>query len=106
MKEVLSSIFILVLIYGVTIGYISVVVRGWDPILLFNGPAILVGDWVNKSAINYLGDPHSGNAGLTIPWVFGIRQVYFLTSIAFWGLIGLTGLYLTNKPVRMNYKLQ
>jgi hypothetical protein len=85
-----SKTFIIFLIYGIVIGSVSIIIWPRDPTWLFilNGPSLWLGDILYIYSIKYLGDPHSSYAHFTVPWIFRIPQVYFLTSVLFWGLLG------------------
>ena len=51
-------------------------------------PALL-GDQIYNLSIRYFGDTISPQAHYTIPWILRIPQVYVITSIVVYGLIGL-----------------
>ncbi len=97
-RKLLNLVFILVSIYGVTIGMVTVWKWPWDPMYLFNGPALWIGHEVYYSGIEYFG-PHTANDGFPVPWAFRIPQVFFLTSIMFWGSIGIMGYYLSKRSL-------
>ncbi|MDD5082927.1 MAG: hypothetical protein PHU08_06085, partial [Dehalococcoidales bacterium] len=67
------------------------VVRAWpmDSIMLINLPAVLAGDAIYRWTIQIWGNPASSQAHYTIPWISRIPQVYFLTSMVIWGILGL-----------------
>jgi len=84
-NSVKTRILMFFLIYGVIMGCVSIIIWPADPVFIFllNGPGLWLGDTVYTTAINYL-----SHSGLTIPWVFRIPQIYFMTSVLFWGLVG------------------
>lgn len=85
----MKKIIFVFLIYGVATGLISVWFgQNTDTLFLFNIPGTLIGDTVYGLSIKLLGNPHSPQAHYTIPWILRVPQVYILTSIVFWGLIG------------------
>jgi hypothetical protein len=72
-----------------------------DISVMVNFPASLTGDWIYQASIQYLGDPHSDQAGYTIPWILRVPQVYVLASVLFWGLAGLLVQLIRNGWVRV-----
>jgi len=99
-KNKILSIF---LAYGITIGFLSV--WWWyvsDNLFLPNIPAVLLGDQIYTSSIDVFGNPYSGQAHYTIPWILRIPQVYVSVSIVFWGLLGFI-VQLVRK--RVKYKM-
>lgn len=77
------------LIFGGGMGFW--VVRAWplDSIMLMDLPAVLAGDAIYRWTIQIWGNPASSQAHFTIPWIYRIPQVYFMTSIVIWGILGL-----------------
>ena len=84
-----TRVFLSILILGVITGAIATVLWPQDSSVLFNIPAILIGDKIYIWSINQLGDPSSFQAHYTIPWLLRIPQVYVVVSVVFWGLVGL-----------------
>ena len=96
-KNKILSIF---LAYGIIAGFLSV--WWWyisDNLFLPNIPAVLLGDQIYTVSIDSFGNPYSGQAHYTIPWMLRIPQVYASVSIVFWGLLGLI-VQLLNKRIR------
>ncbi len=85
-----NKVFIIFLIYGWLIGFLSFWWRGIsDAIFVFNIPGVMIGDQVYNLAINYFGEPISAQAHYTIPWILRVPQIYIPVSVLFWGLVGL-----------------
>ena len=86
------KIVLLFILYGTLVGILTILLYPRDPIYLYilNAPGLWLGDIVYNLAINLLGNPTSPQAHYTIPWIFRVPQVYLLTSIIFWTLIGIT----------------
>jgi len=85
-KNKLLAIF---LIYGIVMGFVSL--WWWnnsDSILFLNIPGMLLAEKVYSVSIELLGDPASGQAHFSIPWLLRIPQVCVPVSILFWGLLG------------------
>lgn len=84
-----NKIFISFLIYGCLVGFLSCWWRMVsDAIFIFNLPGIMLGDELYNLAISYFGNPNSSQAHYTIPWGWRIPQIYVLTSLIFWGIVG------------------
>lgn len=60
-----------------------------DSPFLPNLPAVLLGDQIYILSVDIFGNPHSGQAHYTVPWLLRIPQVYVFVSFVLWGLFGL-----------------
>ncbi|MFC1894122.1 hypothetical protein ACFLYR_08970 [Chloroflexota bacterium] len=101
-KNKIMSIF---LAYGFIAGFLSV--WWWyisDNLFLPNIPAVLLGDRIYTISIDIFGNPYSGRAHYTIPWMLRMPQVYASVSIVFWGLLGLI-VQLVHKRIRQKMLL-
>jgi hypothetical protein len=78
-------------IYGVVVGLLSVAWHGAgrEVPLPLNIPGELLAYSVYERAIQWLGNPGSPQADLSIPWLLRLPQVYVVASTVFWGLAGL-----------------
>lgn len=97
-----KRIFASLLILGVMSGVIATVLWPNDISVLFNIPAVLIGDKIYIWSINLLGDPSSPHAHYTIPWLLRIPQVYVIVSVLFWGLVGLVAQLVHNRKGEFN----
>ena len=85
-----NVLFILVVVYGLVVGFVSVWWWHYSDNLFFpNIPGILIGDKIYSLSINLLGDPLSSQANYSIPWVLRVPHIYVPVSIILWGLVGL-----------------
>jgi len=73
---------------GALTGLLAALAWPFDSTVLFNWPAVLVGDQVYGLAIQHLGDPSSASAHSTIPWTLRVPQVYLLVALLLSGLAG------------------
>jgi hypothetical protein len=76
--------------YGVIVGLASI--WWWhysDNVLPLNIPGTVLGDVVYRYSIEYLGDPYSGQAHFTVPWILRVPQVYAPVSAMVWGAVGM-----------------
>lgn len=90
-NNVLPSVRVAIsfLLVGILAGLVGVSMWPRDVGVIFNFPAVLLGDKIYHWSIILLGDPSSPNAHFTIPWVFRVPQVYVISSIVAWGMLGL-----------------
>jgi len=85
------------LLFGIIAGAMALIYSGYDSSVLFNLPAVLLGEGVYGLSIDLFGNPHSAHAHYTIPWLFRIPQVIPFVSVLFWGLLGLFGQIIFNR---------
>jgi hypothetical protein len=83
------AIGIACMIFAVGAGIAAALKSHVDSSILFNFPAVFLGDFIYRWSIQLLGDPSSFQAHYTIPWIFRGPQVYVLASIIIWGPVGL-----------------
>jgi hypothetical protein len=83
------AVFLSPLIFGVVTGILVVWLWPLDSSVLPNIFGVWLGDWIYHQAIAWIGDPNSGQAHNTIPWVFQIPQVYAIASTGLFALMGL-----------------
>ncbi|MDP2744760.1 MAG: hypothetical protein Q8P00_06825 [Dehalococcoidia bacterium] len=74
---------------GIVAGLVSYSTWPNDISVIFNIPGALTGDKLYRWSILLLGDPSSSQAHFTIPWILRIPQVYVLSSVIAWLLLGL-----------------
>jgi hypothetical protein len=97
-----ASVFLVFLLFGGIMGLLAV--YSWTTrsgetlplLILFNAPGILLGDELYVRSIDLLGEPSSEHAHFTIPWVLRVPQVYVISSMLSWGLVGLLAGLLTS----------
>jgi len=77
------------LVFGTAIGFSTAWLWPADSSFYFNVFGALLGDQVYDLSIQHFGDIISPQAHYTIPWVLRIPQVYVITSIVVYALIGL-----------------
>jgi hypothetical protein len=77
------------MIFAVCLGIWTAKISHQDSSVIFNFPGVLFGEAIYRWSIQLLGDPHSFQAHYTIPWLLRVPQVFVLTSILLWGLLGL-----------------
>lgn len=77
------------LVFGTAIGFFTAWLWPADSSFYFNVFGALLGDQVYNLSIQYFGDIISPQAHYTIPWILRIPQVYVITSIVLYGLVGL-----------------
>ena len=89
--QVLSKKAILLgfVVFGIAIGLLTASLWPADSSFYFNVFGALLGDQVYALSIQYFGDIVSPQAHYTIPWILRIPQVYVITSIVLYGLVGL-----------------
>ena len=86
MKKIIVAGFVFL---GIVLGLITVWFdQNTDTLFLLNVPGTLLGDAIYNISIELFGESHSAQAHYTIPWVLRVPQVYVLTSIILWGVIG------------------
>ena len=84
-----KAILVGFLVFGTAIGFFAVWLWPADSSFYFNVLPALLGDQVYNLSIRYFGDIISPQAHYTIPWILRVPQVYVITSIVVYGLIGL-----------------
>ena len=84
-----KAILVGFLVFGTAIGFFAVWLWPADSSFYFNVLPALLGDQVYNLSIRYFGDIISPQAHYTIPWILRIPQVYVITSIVVYGLVGL-----------------
>ena len=77
------------LVFGTVIGFLTAWAWPADSSFYFNAFGALLGDQVYNLSIRYFGDIISPQAHYTIPWILRVPQVYVITSIVVYGLVGL-----------------
>jgi len=77
------------LVSGTAIGFFAAWLWPADSGFYFNVLPALLGDQVYNLSIQHFGDMISPQAHYTIPWILRIPQVYVITSIVLYGLVGL-----------------
>lgn len=86
MKKLMITGFI---ILGIAVGFIAIWYdQHYDMPFLLNLPGTFLGFGIYSGSIDLFGDPHSSQAHFTIPWILRIPQVYVLSSVLFWGILG------------------
>lgn len=85
------------LIFAIAVGFASIGTWTKDISVLLNLPAVIVGDIVYQWSILVFGDASSFQAHYTIPWILRVPQVYMLTSIVLWGVVGFLVQLVYNK---------
>jgi hypothetical protein len=85
-----SKVLIGFLFFGIIIGLLT---AWWshisDGVFWLNFPGILYGDAVYEYSVKFFGPSSSAQLHYTTPWLFGVPQVYVLSSAVFWGVCGL-----------------
>jgi hypothetical protein len=76
------------LLFGVVLGLGSAFLWPQDLGVYLNVFGTAAGDWTYHAAIQLIGNPNSGQAHFTIPWIFRIPQVYAWVSPVLYGAIG------------------
>jgi hypothetical protein len=94
------TVFSSFLLFGLVTGILAVVLWPMDTSVYPNLLAAWVGELVYVNAIELIGDPHSAQAGYTIPWVLRVPQVYGFTSLALCACLGLAAQWLYNRHPR------
>jgi len=77
------------LTFGIAIGFLTAWAWPADSSFYFNAFGALLGDQVYNLSIRCFGDIISPQAHYTIPWILRVPQVYVITSIVVYGLVGL-----------------
>jgi len=77
------------LVFGIVLGLASALLWPQDPGVYLNILGTAAGDWFYHAAITLIGNPNSGQAHTTIPWILRIPQVYGWVSPLLYGAIGL-----------------
>ena len=83
-----KAILIGFLVFGTAIGFFAAWLWPADSSFYLNIFPALLGDQVYNLSIRYFGDIISPQAHYTIPWILRIPQVYVVTSIVVYGLVG------------------
>jgi len=83
------AVFLGFLTFGLATGILAVLLWPNDSCVLPNVFGVWLGDWMYVQTIEWFGDPHSAQAGLTIPWVFQVPQVYLTASTGLCAAVGL-----------------
>lgn len=97
------AVFSSFLIFGLASGMLAVALWPMDASVYPNVLAACVGDWIYVHAIEFIGDPHSDQAHLTIPWILRVPQAYAPVSFALCGALGAAIQWLYNRrPRRRN----
>ena len=76
-------------IFGLLAGTFSGLADYREDLNISNFIGVFLGDEIYRYAINHLGNPHSFQAGYTIPWIFRVPQIYLYTSLISYSIIGL-----------------
>ena len=95
-----KAVFLSFLIFGSVTGFLLFKTWPSEGAIYISIPPAVIGDEIYSSSIRYFGDPSSAQAHYTIPWVLRIPQVYFFTSIGFWGVTGLIVQLVYNRKKR------
>ncbi|MGE5141117.1 MAG: hypothetical protein ACM3JD_16740 [Rudaea sp.] len=95
-----SAVFSGFILFGLITGILAVVLWPMDISVYPNVLASWVGEWVYVHSIELIGDPHSAQAGYTIPWVLRVPQVYAFTSMGLCAGLGLAAQWLYNRHPR------
>lgn len=82
------AFFLGFLVFGLATGILAVWLCPNDSSVLPNVFGVWLGDWMYVQAIQWIGDPHSSQAGYSIPWFFRVPQVYVMASTGWCALIG------------------
>jgi hypothetical protein len=96
-----KAIFFSFLAFGAALGFFTAWLWPADSSVYFNVFGVLLGDPVYDLSIRYFGDIISPQAHYTIPWVLRIPQVYVITSIVVYALIGLLLQLVTNRCLKI-----
>ena len=83
------AVFLSFLTFGLATGILAALLWPLDVCVLPNVFGVWLGDWMYVQTIEWFGDPHSSQAGLTIPWIFQVPQVYVTTSPGLCASVGL-----------------
>ncbi len=89
-KVLIVSFFL----FGITLGLASALLWPRDLGVYINILGTAAGDWVYRTAIAWIGNPYSGQAHFTIPWLLRIPQVYAWITPVIYAVIGLAVQYL------------
>ncbi len=84
-----TAVFLSFLIFGLVTGFLIFLTWPSEGSIYIGMPPVIIGDEIYSSSIRHFGDPSSLQAHYTIPWALRIPQVYFFSSTAFWGVMGL-----------------
>jgi hypothetical protein len=76
------------LFLGVVLGLASAFLWPQDLGVYLNVFGASAGDWIYRTSIQLVGDPNSGQAHYTIPWMARVPQVYAWISPVLYGIIG------------------
>ncbi len=96
-----TAVFLSFLIFGSVTGFLLLMTWPSEGAIYIGIPPVIIGDEIYSSSTRYFGDPSSAQAYYTIPWVLRIPQVYFFSSIGFWGVTGLIVQLVYNRKVRV-----
>lgn len=91
------AVFLSCLTFGLVTGLLALALWPMDTSVYPNFPAAWLGDWVYVHAIEWIGDPHSAQAGYTVPWLLRVPQVHALASITLWGGLGIAAQWFYNR---------
>ncbi len=84
-----KAILLAFLVFGTVMGFFTAWLWPADSSSYFNFFPAVLGDQVYNLSIQHFGDIISPQAHYTIPWILRVPQVYVITSIIAYGLIGL-----------------
>jgi len=84
-----KAVLIGFLVFGTAIGFFAAWLWPADSSFYLNIFPALLGDQVYNLSIQHFGHMISPQAHYTIPWILRIPQVYVITSIVLYGLVGL-----------------
>jgi hypothetical protein len=96
-----QAIFFSFLAFGTALGFFTAWLWPADSSVYFNVFGALLGDQVYDLSIQHFGDIISPQAHYTIPWVLRIPQVYIITSIVVYALLGLLLQLVTNRRLKI-----
>ena len=92
------------LVFGTTIGFFTAWLWPADSSFYLNVFGALLSDQVYDLSIRCFGDIISSQAHYTIPWVLRIPQVYVITSIVVYALLGLLLQLVYNRRLEIKVK--
>jgi hypothetical protein len=81
------------LFFGMVVGMASTFLWPQDLGVYINIFGTSAGDWIYQTTIRLIGNPNSGQAHFTIPWIARVPQVYAWISPVIYGVIGISVQY-------------
>ena len=97
-----KAILIGFLVFGTAMGFSAAWLWPADSSFYLNIFPALLGDQIYNLSIRYFGDKVSPQAHNTIPWILRIPQVYVVTSMVVYGLVGLLFQLVYNRCLETN----